>query len=319
MTIFGWDTSHFDGNITDAIARKAADEGIEFATAKLGEGGNYRDPLCGSNLGAFRNAGLKVLGAYYVPRTPGISVKDQVDHCIKLANSDIPWWDDFPGWFWQVDLETWGYDNVAASVGITFGEMLADKTDRTAIMYASKGEYGNKLLPWKPEPLWNANYGSNPTGQFKAVYPGDASVGWREYSGQVPSILQYGSKTIIAGQTTCDANAYRGTINDLLTLIGANVAIDDTDAKKIAAAVWNQILGNGPNTAAMYVQTLIIKQVNEHVDLTTKTITDALVAIDAKLDTITTGGGVVDMAAIKAIVNEEIVNALNASKIVVSE
>src|SRR5262249_55808726 len=54
------------------------------------------------------------------------------------------------------------------------------------------------------------------------LYPGDSYAGWGSYSGQTPAIVQYTSSATIAGRTTCDANAFRGTIDQLLTLIGGD-------------------------------------------------------------------------------------------------
>jgi Glycosyl hydrolases family 25 len=228
MTIFGWDTSHYDGAITPAIAARAHAEGIVFATAKIGEGGNYDDPADGSNLKAFRDAGIKVIGGYYVVRS-GISISAQVAHCIALADKDEPWWRTFPGWFWQTDLELWGIDQVGAATGIAFSEQLRAATGRTVVLYASHGMYGDKLRAWGG-PLWNANYGANPTVPFRDAYPGDNSLRWGSYSGQIPALLQYGSNTKIAGLTTCDANAFRGTLDELLALIRPSSAGDTTMA-----------------------------------------------------------------------------------------
>jgi hypothetical protein len=68
-------------------------------------------------------------------------------------------------------------------------------------------------------PLWASNYGANPKTSYRNAYPGDSSSRWDKYSGQVPALLQYGSETIIAGQRRCDANAFRGTIDQLVKLV----------------------------------------------------------------------------------------------------
>lgn len=315
MTIFGWDTSHYDGTITLAIARRAAAEGVEFATAKLGEGGNYDDPADGSNLKAFRDAGIRVLGGYYVPRTPGHPVADQVDHCIALADRDEPWWRDFDGWFWQVDLELWGYDNVTPATGIDFGRRLAARSGKTVVLYASKGMYGDNLTSWKPRPLWNANYGANPVGPFRSVYPGDNSPRWAAYSGQVPALLQYGSRATIAGLTTCDANAYRGTVEQLLALIastpdtsgGSDVAgFDAGDAKFLLT--YKGLPSASPveslGTAVMDAQNHA-KSADAKLDAQAKT----LAALTAAVAAIHGGGAGADtdvvLAAIKAVGDAE--------------
>lgn len=217
MTLYGWDTSHYDGIITLGAARAARAEGIVFATAKIGEGRNYDDPADSTNLRNLRDAGIPLLAGYYVPRS-GVPVAAQVDNLIRLADRDEPWWRDFPGWGWQVDLERWQYDPVPAEVGIEFGYQVQDRTDRIALMYASRGQYGNQLTAWDGA-LWNADYPSARQAPFKDLYPGDDyRHGWNPYSGKTPDLLQYASSATIGGMSTCDANAFRGSFPELVAL-----------------------------------------------------------------------------------------------------
>lgn len=216
MTLFGWDSSHYDGRITRVIADRAKAEGIVFATHKIGEGAGGDDAEDGPALAAFRDAGIEFLGGYHVVRTG--DVVGQVDALLRLADRDVPWWREFPGWFWQVDLEKWPYDHVPAALGIAFGRELRERTCRLVVMYASRGQYGNELTGWDG-PLWNAAYGTNQPGPFKALYPGDGSSRWAPYSGKTPLFLQYTSAATIAGLTTSDANAFRGTVEELRALI----------------------------------------------------------------------------------------------------
>lgn len=225
-TCFGWDGSHYDGILHVGNMLDAKAEGIVFFTHKIGEGRSYDDPLDATNLAAAYEAGIEFIGGYYVVRTGDVTA--QVDNCIALADRDEPWWRTFPGWFWQVDLERWPYDSVAASVGIEFGKQLRARTGRQVILYASRGQYGDQLTGWDG-PLWNAAYGTNPEGPFRDIYPGDTSTRWAPYSGQVPAILQYGSRAIIAGLTTCDANAFRGTLDQLRALITGDAEMPLSD------------------------------------------------------------------------------------------
>ena len=327
MTIYGWDTSHFDGRIDAATARRAVAEGIAFATAKVGEGGTYDDPADGGNLAAFRDAGVPLIGGYYVPRTPGDPVADQVAHCIALADRDEPWWRTFPGWFWQVDLETWGYDNVAASTGIAFGTLLATRTGRVAIMYASHGEYGNRLTAWVG-PLWNANYPSGAHAPFKDLYPGDHYAGWDPYSGQVPAICQYASTAIIAGMTTCDANAYRGTLAELTALLtgGSAMSLTATDAHTVWASSLEIPDARTPATDDKVTPATGLARtwedvlaVNPHTDAA---VTAAVTAINAHTDAavgaiVVPGGSLTqaDLDAIRTVVRDEVAAGLATLKI----
>src|SRR5262249_47860833 len=149
-----------------------------------------------------------------------------VDYWLRLADAGEPWWRDFPGWFWQVDLEQWPYDSVAASVGIEAARQMRDRTGRWTILYASHGQYGEQGRGWG-RARWNADYVSRSPAGFASMYPGDnwypvrsfGHGGWAAYSGREPTFLQYTDSSIIAGLSTCDANAYRGSIDQLRALI----------------------------------------------------------------------------------------------------
>lgn len=240
MTVFGWDASHYDGQLTPSILVRAAGEGIVFFTHKIGEG--LLDTEGGADdtaLAAARTAGIPVIGGYLVPRS-NAPVAAQVDHWIALADAGEPWWRSHPGWFWQIDLERWPYDAVPASVGIQAAQLLRARTGRWTILYASRGQYGNQLTSWDG-PLWNADYVSS------GAYPGDGwAPGWAPYSGKTPTILQYTSSATIAGLTTSDRNAFRGTLDQLLALVagaspnsspGGPVALSQDDIVDICSGV----------------------------------------------------------------------------------
>jgi hypothetical protein len=233
MTIFGWDTSHYDGDLTRAILTRAKAEGIEFWTHKLGEGLDNTDPKAAAAFAAGQGV-FEVIGGYYFIHH-GQDMHAQAARCIAVADQVAPWWRDFNGWFWQTDAETESpYGLPTPSEVKTFADTLAAATGRTVMVYASAGQYGDRLAGLG-HPLWNAHYGTNPAGGFKAIYPGDDSAGWHAYSGQTPALLQYGSKATIAGLTTCDANAYRGSLDELLALIGGDMPLTGADGQ----TVWN--------------------------------------------------------------------------------
>jgi GH25 family lysozyme M1 (1,4-beta-N-acetylmuramidase) len=238
----------FDGKLTVAIMRRAKIEGISFFTHKIGEGLLNDDPLDGTCLAAARDAGIEILGGYYIPHE-GLSPAAQADRCIQLADRDEPWWRTFPGWFWQVDAERWtSTDQVTKQEIQAFADRLATRTRKTVIVYASRGQYGNALkgLTYR---LWNAAYPSSRQAPFKSLYPGDNGAGWVQYSGQTPVFWQYASSATIAGLTTCDANAFRGTEQDLYELIGGGpVAISDDDLIRIFNTVWYRDVDTGART-----------------------------------------------------------------------
>lgn len=219
MTLYLWDASHYDGLISVDTFKRARAEGIVAFTHKISEGVSYVDPLGIQNLTNARDAGFELIGGYHVVRSSDVG--GQVDNAMRSAP---PWWRDFPGWFGQIDLELWDYDKVPAATGIDFGHAWRDAMARTVVMYASRGQYGDQLTPWDGE-FWNADYPSSRQAPFKDMYPGDGYKGWAPYSGKTPALLQYASTATIAGLTTCDANAFRGTLEQLRALLsGADMS-----------------------------------------------------------------------------------------------
>lgn len=244
-TIYGWDASHYDGTLTATTLDSAKTEGIEFFTHKLGEALGGIDATQATALSAARAAGIQVIGGYWFLHNDADPAAE-ARKCVATADQYEPWWREFDGWFWQADAERSTSLPSKAHVK-TFCDTLAAETDRVVIVYGSHGQYGNGLTGIG-HPLWNANYPSREQRGFAVAYPGDGYAGWAPYSGQTPVIAQYSSSATIAGHTTCDANAFRGSVDDLLTLIGATMPITDADAAKIALAVWN--LDQIPNPAA---------------------------------------------------------------------
>jgi hypothetical protein len=168
-----------------------------------------------------------------VPRTPGLyshgSIAAQVDYAIAEADRQVPWWRGWPGWFWQVDLEHWGYDNVAPDLGVQMCAMLRARTNRWVVLYAPFWAYGNSI--GGSDPLWASSYGNNSATPYRDRYPGDNGPGWTPYSGRVPVFWQYGSRMTVGSQPTCDVNAFRGSLDQLKALIqgkGGDMAFDGT-------------------------------------------------------------------------------------------
>lgn len=219
MAIFGWDASDYDharGPMDMVAARR---DGIDFYIHKATEGIGIRHRP-GASLAAARDAGIPFLGCYMVPRT-ALSVSAQVDYFLSWVDQQVPWWRGFPGWFWQVDTEHWGYDNVSAQRGHDVAVMLARRTGKRVLHYAPKWAYGNTIPG--DEPLWASSYVGG-AGPYRSLYPGDSSSRWSAYSGRTPAVLQYTSSATIGRQGKCDANAFRGTVADFAALIGAGPA-----------------------------------------------------------------------------------------------
>lgn len=224
MTIYVWDASAYDGAISVDQFRQAMDEGIVAFVHRLTRQGGLLDPYAGPNLRNAQAAGIGLIGAYAVTYTSGGTAQD--DLTIRQADQVVPWWRTFPGWWWMEDLERWPSDDVSAQLGMEVARQLEATSGKVCALYASHGQYGDKLLGWTG-PLVNADYTSRPAGGFVSMYPGDYWYpdhgswhgGWTPYSGRTPDLLQYTSSATVAGLTTCDVSAYRGTYAQLAALL----------------------------------------------------------------------------------------------------
>lgn len=236
MTIFGWDMSHYDApDIGTAVA-----DGFVFLTHKAG--GDVGDTELGAWWGNVKGLPQDrvLLGAYWVlyPGNPA----SRADAFLTRLDAVCPGWRDRDAFLLQVDCEKWGGDpsTMPGRSDIqAFCDRLHARTGLVPVVYASAGQYGDTLAGLT-YPLWNARYPLNyRAGYASALYAaagGDNGSGWAAYSGQTPAIWQFTSSATIAGQTTSDANAHRGTLADLKTLVtGDDMALTKADA----ATVWN--------------------------------------------------------------------------------
>lgn len=240
MTIFGWDSSHFDAVPNTA---RAISEGFAFFTHKAGGDANDAE-LAAWWSGAKGHRDDALLGAYWV-LYPG-SATSRADAFLARLDSQCPGWRDGP-FILQVDCEKWNGNSstVPSKADIkTFCDRLKARMPKlTPIVYAPNWVYGN-TLNGLGYPLWASSYVGG-SGAASALYPGDGSSKWAAYSGQVPAILQFSSSAVVAGQTTCDVNAFRGTLGELATLVapGWKEEIDDMpltndDVDKVEVGVW---------------------------------------------------------------------------------
>jgi len=306
VTLTGWDTSHYDGRLTRDTMSRAKAEGIAFLHAKVGEGladteGTYDDTA----LAGGRDAGIEFLGAYFVPRS--LDPAAQVDAWKRELDAGEPWLYDWPGRYAVVDLERWQYDNVQAGKGIDCAHRLRDRLGWQVLLYASRGQYGGTLTGWDG-PLINADYRRGPG------YPGDGwtsyngqPAGWAPYSGKTPAMLQYTSSATVAGLTTCDVNAYRGTVEHLRALIGGdmtNLGFSDLDGQYLCAREEAMVglipvrMGPEQGRALPFVEAV------KRIDTGVAGLLKQLEALSAAFTALAAGGTSLDTAAVLAAVKD---------------
>jgi hypothetical protein len=246
MTIFGWDMSHFDApGIGAAVA-----EGISFTTHKAG--GDKDDPEIGTWWAGVHglDPGRVLLGAYWVlfPGNPA----GRADAFLARLDATCPGWRDRP-FLLQADCEKWNNDPATVpglgDIQAFCGRLAAQMPKLRPVVYAPKWVYGDGLVGLR-YPLWASSYVTGTDG-FRALYPGDGSSRWAGYSGQTPAILQYSSSATIGGQTTSDANAYRGTLAELVALAAPgwsdDMELTSDNLQAIAKAVWGSDIDPSTN------------------------------------------------------------------------
>lgn len=219
MTLFLWDASDYDWSRGPMDLHAAKADGIVGFTHKATEATWIKHVHTGEALSRALDAGMEFIGAYHVVRST--SPAEQVDYFLTYLDQVAPWWRAFPGFFLQVDLEVWSYDQVTAATGMAFAAALVDAQPKKVITYASRGQYGGSLAGIAT-PLWNAAYGTNPVAHYPDAYRGDGSANWSPYSGQEPVFWQYGSQLTIGTQPGADCSAFRGSLDDLRALMGVD-------------------------------------------------------------------------------------------------
>ena len=234
MTIFGSDVSHYD--VADTRAMFA--DGIVFQTHKAG--GDANDAELASWWGYVKGYRDRVmLGAYWV-LYPGNPV-GRADAFLSRLDSQCWGWRDGP-FILQADCEKWNNDPATVpSVGEinAFCDRLVAKMPKLRpVGYLPDWVYGD--ISGFRYPLWSSKY-VNGSGPYRSLYPGDSASQWAAYGGKSPLILQYSSAATIGGQTTCDANAYRGTLAELVALLAPGWADDMALSSDDKAWIHNDI------------------------------------------------------------------------------
>lgn len=242
------DASHYDWQrkALDLVAIRA--DGMSLFTHKATEQSSYLDPYFARAMAAARAASFPIVGAYHVLHpASAYSISAQVNHFTNVVRTQAPWYRDHPCYIVQIDAEKFDYMPAAPGLGDihAFGDAVRSALGLPAariIAYAPKWLYGDSLTGIR-YPLWASNYGANPAVPYRQAYPGDTSSRWVAYSGRSPLLLQFGSRLSVAAQQTCDINAYRGTLAQLLTTLGA-IDMEQTDALVYPTGVAGRTVGN---------------------------------------------------------------------------
>lgn len=206
--LYGIDISHHQGAFD--LARTRA-EGFDFAFFKATEGESFVDAQFAANLRAGAEAGLLV-GAYHYQRADS-SAAAQAAHIAATVPAHVPV---------ILDVEDGGGD---ANLSRDILGRLAATGHRSPLLYLPRWyweQIGSPDLGGLP-PLWYSRYASNDGGYASVIYERyrdfyDAQ--WGGYGGLGVAVLQFTASATVAGVSPVDANAYRGTREELAGLLG---------------------------------------------------------------------------------------------------
>lgn len=203
---FGLDLSHHQDLGLD-LARCRRD-GIQFVLLKATEGSKFVDPEFTANLAEARAAGLLVAAYHYV--RGNATAESQYANVAHLVPRDVPVIPD-------VEANSGG-------VGLLreFVEELRAGGYRVPLTYLPRWywqELGQPSLAGLP-PLWSSRYPDNVVGSLVDEWADVPTRYWDGYGGLDVAVLQFTSSARIAGHAPLDANAYRGTREQLAALLG---------------------------------------------------------------------------------------------------
>lgn len=213
MTLWGIDVSKYQSGID---MQKVKNEGYEFVIARVGQGaggpyGTVRDAEWPRHRDSALNAGLVLCAYWYIGNT--ISPKENAQLCANwIGDTSIPI---------ALDFERGSGDIAFFRATI---DAFISQGMHVRLSYIPRWYWktvGSPDLSGLP-PLWSSKYVNN------NIYPGDDSNYWDGYGSNTVAVLQYSSSMTVAGRTV-DVNAFKGTRDDFINLLGRGVDVNLTD------------------------------------------------------------------------------------------
>jgi glycosyl hydrolase family 25 len=219
VTIFGLDVSHHQNGNPDFVRARA--EGIEFVFIKATQGATFVDDRFVANVKAATAAGQLVAAYHYV--TAADSIAAQVDNIRASVPSNLPV-------ILDVEANSGTIPRVRTLVGL-----LREAGYRVPLSYIPRWYWqsiGSPDLSGLP-PLWSSRYPDTRVGNLADEWAGTPAAYWNGYGGLDVAVLQFTSSARVAGYAPLDANAYRGTRQQLAQLLYGDKEDDDMKAPKL--------------------------------------------------------------------------------------
>lgn len=237
MTVFGIDISNNNGSDIDLA--EVAREGFSFVFAKVSEGGSFVDATWPAYRDAAHANGLVVAGYHYLRGDcdPDAQAELFAEHLGDAAA--------------MVDFEA---DSGGMNTFWAFVNAVNKRGRRIDLSYIPRWywqQIGSPDLSQVPGLIQSSYVGG--TGCAADLYPGDAAPNWNGFGGKAVDLLQFTDAALVAGHTV-DANAFRGSVDDLRHLLGATppttqgdlMALNDSqqaDLYQKVQDIWAQLLG----------------------------------------------------------------------------
>lgn len=205
MTVFGIDVSHHQPPLSFHALRQA---GVEFVFIKATEGSTFVDPEFARNLAEARAAGLLVAAYHYVREAA--TATQQLANVRRVVSRDVPI---------VLDVEA-GSGGVAAVRNLV--DTLRLDGYLVPLLYLPRWywqQLGSPSLVGLP-PLWSSRYPDNVVQDLSREWAAVPASYWNGYGGLEVAVLQFTSSARVAGFAPLDANAFRGTREQLAKLLG---------------------------------------------------------------------------------------------------
>lgn len=232
MPVFGLDISHHQDLALDLARAKR--EGISFVFIKATEGNTFLDSEFAANLAEARRAGLQVAAYHYVRASAGAAL--QVAWISRHVPKDVPV---------ILDVEA---NSGAIALTRDLVARLKAAGYRVPLLYLPRWywqQIGSPSLVGLP-PLWSSRYPDNVVGTIADEWADVPAHYWDGYGGLPVAVLQFTSSAAIAGHQPLDANAYRGTPQQLAALLGGTPQQED-DMQLTDRVDWAKINELGPD------------------------------------------------------------------------
>jgi GH25 family lysozyme M1 (1,4-beta-N-acetylmuramidase) len=233
--LFGVDVASYQGS---PDWKKVYGAGIRFAFSKVTEGTGYTNPTWTHN-----RAGMLALGDGFLPGAYHFLRSDadpaaQARHFHRQAG-------DLAGFAVALDVEPSGSSRpTAAQARAWVAEYKRLSGGHPVIGYYPRWYWEQTGRPDLSffDTIWQSRY-VNGTGSPQALYAKVPQSWWEPHGGEPISILQFTSSATVPGIAgRCDANAYRGTLDQLRQIaLGDDMPLTDADVKRIADAVFNAV------------------------------------------------------------------------------